>query len=627
MGFFDYINPVTAFKSGLEWLGGKQGYDTAAAGAQDVYGRAQQFAGQQWDRQMEGLQGALGAYGPSQAAWTSMYGSQGPGAMESWWSQNGNRFGQEGAQQGAYNAYQNWMNQPGGAQLGYAQAGQSLAGSNNSAGAYGAMGQGLQSYSGPQQGLEAYRYNQGAYQQPGTAENYFKNTQGRYNQETNAQANYDAYSNALEQQGETAMLAHNMFDTNKVADAQNKFNLMQHQQFAQAPTALQQNEGENKGYIRNANQLNDYLGSQMGALQGPGTYEQFVNSDIMGNNPAYQREKQQGIAQINQEMARRGNFNSGGALTAIGNYTGALDAADYNNRAQRAQQAQQMQLARIGQGLQGTGQAAGLDVQRGGALGSLDTASENAQAQRQGIGLQAEAQYNQNALGRDQLALNAANSADQNQLSRLMGAYNMGQGADQSNLALLNSGQNAANDSQSQMLARLMGQQNAANSVDQTRLASDQQGLARMLASYNMAQGADQTAMQRAQQQYGMGMGLDQLAMQKYAQQQNAAQGLDQYNLASLLGGGNMANQAQSAEQQRMAQAFASLFGMNNAQAGQYGNFYGQGGQLSGQAQNDALQALMAMYGYKAQGANAGSNEFGNLLGMLTNMAGKGKTG
>jgi TorA maturation chaperone TorD len=112
-------------------------------------------------------------------------------------------------------------------------------------------------------------------------------------------------------------------------------------------------------------------------------------------------------------------------------------------------------------------------------------------------------------------------------------------------------------------------------------------------------------------------MGMDQFNLQKYAQQQNSAQGLDEYKLANLLGGAQVAGQAQNAQQQRTNDAFNALFKMNDAESNKYGQFYGQGGQLSGSAYEDAMNALMAQYGYQSQGKIANAQSQADQLKTL----------
>lgn len=600
---FDYINPFAGAQSGLDYIGGKGGYNIAANGAQAAGDRSAEFSGTQWDRQMEGLGKAQGAYQPAMDYWNSQYGAQGSGAGENWYSQNGGAFNNPQRTSTTFDASRTWAMDPNqnATQGGAWQATNFMGQANGADNAYHTMGAGLaQPYYGPQNGGQQWAQSQPQFNQSGAAENFYAKNQPRYNTQTNANAYYNQAAQQLTGPSRSASWTASDPDAQAVVDHDNN------QRWAQAPNSLAQNEAENKGMIRGASQAHDYLNSQMGALQGPGQYEQFVTADINGANPLYDRTKKQGIATINQEMARRGGFNSGSAVDRIGNYTGALDAADYENRANRAKDAQGMQLARIGQGSQSAQGAAGLDIQRGTSLGGLDAQNESAAIARRNYGLANNQQFFDQNMATNRLSLDAARQADDSTLARLMGGGQLSAQADNSDLNQLNAGQRASSDAQSQMLARLMGGMNSSNQLDQTRLASDQQGLARQMGSFNMAQGSDALNMAKAQQAYNMGQGVDQSNMARYNMLGQQGQNADQFDLQRLLGQGGMAFNAQNADQARKAQAMAALFGIDNAQAGQYGNFYGAGGQLSGQAMTDAINAWANSAQLRGQAENAG---------------------
>lgn len=595
-------------------------YKNAAAGVQHVSDLGQQYSDRQWDRQMEGLQGAKDAYGSAQAWFNNSYGRQGTGAGENFYNQNQDRFQQPGAQQTAYSNFQNWAQNPANneTQNGATRANQYLNGPTASSGAYGSMGKGLQSYSGPQAGADQYGDNWSQYNMAGSAEAWQQANAGAYSQPTNAQSMFNQYGSQLAGPSRSEGFQLNAPTTLQGMNAG-------YQQFAQGPTALQGGEAENKGYIRNANQAKDYYASQVGQLSGPGQYEQFVSDDISGTNPELERARSKSLASLNQELARRGHFDSQGANHALGEMEGSFQAADYQNRAQRAQQAQGMQLGRIGQGGQLSGQVAGLEVQRGSSLAGMDQMKEQAMLARMGLGLQAGQAASAEGMQGQQLGLQAAGQADSAQLARLQGMSNMGAQADQLRLQQLSQGQNAANDAQSQMLARLMGGQNAANSVDQTQLGSDQQGLARMLASYQMAQGSDSSNLARAQQMFNMGQGVDQSNMARFGMAADQAQALDANSLQKLIAQGGAATSAQNAEAQRLRDSMGAQFGISNGIAGQYGQFYGQGGQLSGAAFSDAMNAMANGYGLQAQGEGAQNEYMMKLLAMGAQAYGKTK--
>jgi hypothetical protein len=587
---------------GYKYFGDKaaEGYNTAAKGAALANQQAQAFSEEQWKRMMEGLQGAKDAYGPAQNWFNQTYGQNVPGAAEKFYSANQDKFQQPGAQQSAYTDYRTWAQNPANneTQNGATRANQYLNGPTASSQAWGSMGQGLQSYSGPQAGQNQYGQNWSQYNMPGTAEAWQQANAGAYSTPMNSQNTFAQYGQQLAGPGRSEQ-----FQVNAPNTLQSMMG--DYRAFSQGPNALQSGEAENKGYIRNANQASDYYQSQLGQLSGPGQYEQFVSQDISGTNPELERARMKSSMALNQDLARRGHFDSGGANVALGEMQGSFMAQDYQNRAQRAKDAQAMQLGRIGQGGQLAGQVSGLDINRGTALAGMDQMNEQAQLARMGLGLQAGQAASGEALAGQQLGLQAAGQADNQQLARLQGMSQMGSQADQLRLQQLAQGQGAANDSQSQMLARLMGGQNAANSVDQTKLASDQQALQRMLASFNMAQGADSSGLQRAQQLFAQGQGVDQSNLARFGMMGDQAQALDQSTLAKLIAQGGAAQGAQSAEAQRFAQSMAAQMGISNGIADQYGKFYGLGGELSGDAQGYALNALMAMYGLQGQGQMA----------------------
>jgi len=623
MAWYDSIpNPFSASNIGATGVGGGTGNQYAANGAQLASDQYRQFSDEQWRRQMEGLGGALGSYGPSNDYWQRNYANQGPGAMEQWWAQNQGQFSGDTNQGNAYRDYRAWMNNPANnATLnGQTTAQQYLAGNTAANDSYYANRDKLSNYSGPQNTQSAYNLANLSLRQPGAGEDYWAQNQQRYNTGGAARDVYDLYSGQLAGPSRSETFDRNSaleIESTK-SDAKKQLDAML--SWSGGPTAGQKNEAENKGYVRNAGDISQYYQSQLPALSGPGQFEQFMSADINGNNPLYQRTKEKGIAQINQEMARRGGFNSGSAIDRIGNYTAELDAQDYQRRRDAAAQAQQMQLARIGQGTQTAGASSANKLQQGQALQGMDVSNEAGELGRKQFGMSAVQNQMQNELAAKQFELQSAGQSDRSKLERLQGLQGMGSAADDSTLGFLNAGQKAANDSQSQMLARLMGNMNAGNMADQTKLASDQQQLARIMASFGMAQGSDQSNLARAQQIFNMGQGVDQSMMNRFGLQQNMAQGTDQFNLARLLGGGQMAGNVQDSEQRRMAQAFASLFGMNNAQAGQYQGFYGQGGQLSGQEFDNAMNAMVDAYLNRGKAKDAMAKGYKDTLMPILSM-------
>jgi hypothetical protein len=123
---------------------------------------------------------------------------------------------------------------------------------------------------------------------------------------------------------------------------------------APGPSTLSDAYSEYKGmgapeYVR------QFGGRQAAGLEQPGMYEQFVQSTVAGYNPALERLREQGMRQMNQQLAARGMGASTTAGEALAEYNAALDAAEFARRAEMVKGAQETQLARLlqAQGLAG----------------------------------------------------------------------------------------------------------------------------------------------------------------------------------------------------------------------------------------------------------------------------------
>ncbi len=104
-----------------------------------------------------------------------------------------------------------------------------------------------------------------------------------------------------------------------------------------------------------------YGKDHIGNYDQPTAMEQFFQSQMTGDNPYYQRLQQQQADGINQQMAARGHYNSGGAMAALGNASGALYADQFANMGNMAAQASNLAMNRYGQGFQ---QAQGVQNQQ-----------------------------------------------------------------------------------------------------------------------------------------------------------------------------------------------------------------------------------------------------------------------
>jgi hypothetical protein len=99
------------------------------------------------------------------------------------------------------------------------------------------------------------------------------------------------------------------------------------------------------------------LGDMYKKLSGEGpTYEeQFYNSSLEGDNPAYNYIREQTMRDINRQANARGGFASGHAMSQQKDALTALGAQEYAQRAQLSQAAGAARRAQLGQQLEGAG--------------------------------------------------------------------------------------------------------------------------------------------------------------------------------------------------------------------------------------------------------------------------------
>lgn len=541
-------NPVANFFLGDS----SKGFQTAAQGAMAASQGYGDLGNWDWNTAMQGMGQANGAYAPSNNLWNSTYGSQGPNAMAQWYGQNQANFNQPTQTSGALSQYGNYLaGGPSNASSAY-QNNQGFLGGQGQASQYNSRfgGQLTGDYSAAERA-----YDPTQYQNPGAGEQFTGYAQNR-----------------IGGQGATEELRYgNVNNMNEFASG-----------LAGLQGAGRSNESgrEIGSYYRDANDVSQYAGSQMGQLQGPGAYEQFVQSDINGTNPQIQRETDQGLARINQEAARSGKFGSGSRDTSIGNFLGSQAAADYQNKANRAQSAQGMELSRIG---------AGQSLSQASAQGKL----------AQGQSLQSLAgQQDAETMGRLGQQLTAQQGASSENLANRQGALNYAQAADNTSLSRTQALAGINNSAQSQQLARLQGGMGAAGQ-------SDAGMLNRLNSGFNMAQGADQSDLARAMGLYGQAQGADQSNMARYGMLGQLSGQQDQQNLNYLMGSGNMAGNTAQANQQQMNDAFRSRFGIDNAQSQNIGQFYGMGMGAYDQSMGNSYNALANYYQLLGTGQNA----------------------
>ena len=168
-------------------------------------------------------------------------------------------------------------------------------------------------------------------------------------------------------------------------------------------------------------------------------------------------------------------------------------------------------------------------------------------------------------------------------------------------------GMQAANQAQSQALARLQGGMQSGQMADQGQLQ-------RLQAQYGMGNQANDQNLQRAQFGFQMGQQTDQGDL---ARMQALMQGGSAADVSRRAGLNDYFAQAGIVDQRQKDQ-LAQLFGINGAQAGLYGGFYGMGGQLSGGMYEGGLNALTNSYGLNAQGAAAQAGQGAGTIADLT---------
>lgn len=93
-----------------------------------------------------------------------------------------------------------------------------------------------------------------------------------------------------------------------------------------------------------------YGKDHIGFYDKPTMLETFAQQQMEGNNPYFDRLRSEQSARINQQAAARGNFNSGGAMSALGNADAALTAAQFADMGNLLGGASNMAMNRTGQG-------------------------------------------------------------------------------------------------------------------------------------------------------------------------------------------------------------------------------------------------------------------------------------
>lgn len=633
-----------------------RGSRSASAGASQAQGQYQDLANQQKDWFTQGMNQA-NSYFQQPYAYGQTFAQRGPGAMENAYGSLAGQLGGGGQSGNAYGYVQGQLQGPSASQDYWSGMQGQLQQPTSTSSVYG-------QFRMPGALSGAYNQTKGYFQQPtatsgaagayastlngpGQLEQFFQSDANRYNAPTSTanlyQNNFGGYGN--DSQWETAAADRYLKEGWAKDEAQarqmaQRASLDRASATERAAPELQGLYREAGGLGRTANQAEQYAARQLPGMERQGLGEQFFSSAMQGNNPYLQRIEDQNMARLNQEMARRGHFDSGGANAAIGNLLAASGAEKFKALNEMATGAQQlgMQRTQLGQGLaqsSDTGRLArGQAIQSsGGSLQGLAGQSEGERMARKAM---------QNNLDQSQLAeanadrafeLQRSQAADQTRLARLAGMAGLAGQNDQQNLAQLNAlaglagnaqaaglnragmGLNFAGQQDTQGLGRVMAGLNAGSMADQGYLAgmnqygqlagqNDQTSLARILAGLQGAGQADSSGLAR----------LGALM--------NSAGQADQVQLARALGIGSLANNAQDAENARLGQNLAAMMGPAAALSGNTMAGYGAAGNAYGNYMDQSINAQMTAALMKAQGQAAQQQFLMQALQMGAGMPG-----
>lgn len=622
--------------------------------------KAIDYSGTQWDRQMQGLGSAQGAWNPATSAladYKSYAGNAGP--MQQAYDTYGQNYMQPSATQGLYQNTQRQYNlSPTNAQGAYSGLSGQL-GANNSAQQYSSMYQGPSnqqtaynasagSLMGPSQASQAYQTQYGPqFANAGQGENYASRNGGYFAQPgmlegaagglgAQAQGSSDpsklAFQTAGSQFTNAGWLTDQAVQRNRDMGNQLQADLAKHEAgFDNRQGELSKLSPEIGGAFRNANDVQGFSQRNGGQLEQQGMGEQFAQRYLDETNPYNERMQKKLTDSMNQQLAARGLYAGGGAVAGIGNALGEFQAQNYKNMADVSARGQEMQMSRLKQG-QGLAESASGEKQMlGKNLQGLGTGLEGEWAQKEGLKIADRDSLSRNAQGLMAMNLqgasqgenarlqgaqgymNAASQAGGADLAAAQGAagiYGAGQGA---GLSRVMGGGQLAQNAQGLQLQRMQGGMQAAQGVDQA-------GLSRTLGLGTMAGGADagrnaltalglqgagqadQTALSRAGLGVSAAQGADAASLGRQQLLAGMAGQTDATRLNSLNSMFSQANQLNQLQNSQQAQMLAAQLGISQAEAGQILQAYATGGQLAGQQFDTGLNAMATGIGQVAQG-------------------------
>lgn len=648
----------TGVGRGIDMLDPSKGYNTAAKAGASASQQWANLGNEQWNRQMTGLGGAMDQYGNARSSMGVYRDAMSrPGTGEQAWAQYGGQFMQPSNTQsmtdrlgGQYRDQNRGMQQMAG------QFGEQLQGPSNSQSLWGQ----LQS-PGETQSMQQYKYGSSAMERPGATEQFNSQMSGQLGRPSETAQAY-----ATMDWGLAGAPSTNQFDNlqrlfaskgaatsaaeanqRAIALEQARMDDDQNRVMGQlgAKGGVQQYEGEVAGLSRGANALQGYAGRQGGQYEQQGDFEKFASDFAKaGTNAYYDRAEQQGLAKLNQEMARRGSFKSGGANAAIGNYLGETAAQRAKAIGDTLNQGQQAKFSRLGQGAELAKGVSGEKLGQAGALQSLGQAKSGEQIGRANVTQNAVNSRNQQSLALMGANLQAGQASSGEELARQQLLGSQARDASQGKLAAMQAQMNAAGQTDSTGLQRLMSQYGMAQGSDQAlgnRMNYLQQGAGQADSSTAqqrqlqalLAGQSDNQLLQRLQGAFGMQQGANAQGMQGDQQMLAALMGQDQLRMSGLNGLLQAANTTQGMQQNRLGGVVDRDAALAGQQAGLYDSFYGRGGALYGDATGSGINAelLGAMQGAAGQQAKQAmfadflktlQGNAGAPLGMLTGGAG-----
>lgn len=415
-------------------------------------------------------------------------------------------------------------------------------------------------------GQQFYQQNQGALQGPSASSQVLNSGGFSGPSAIGNLAASNPYGGQMQSSGLGAM-AQQMLGGPTASGGANDFA----QQQARMPTELSaQGQRIDEGYS-GANYSQNFAQQNQGTLQGPGQLEQFAASSLAGGNPYAAMLRQEGQDAINQQLAARGVYGSGGGLAALAKYGANFDAQQFAQQADLQARAQDATMSRLGLGAGVAGQASGERMNQFSALQGL-----------------ANDQFGQR-MGAANLSVGAATQADSANVARLAGIANATLGADSVELGRLGGQANLANMASQNDVARLNAQIQAAGQADT-------HDIGRFNAMSGAAGQADASQLNRL----GLMGGLA-----------NQADSMGLNYLNSMF---NVAGATQQGQGDRLQGMLDNEYRYGALNAGLYGGFYGQGGQLSGDAFNTGIQAQGNAAQLDAQGGMAEANLVPNLV-------------